>query len=332
MSIKEITESFTWSIAGENILQNTLTEIVEQKPGRKYLYLVFLVPEKISENENLYEDEFKVFEPGGWLYLNWDASEDPQTGYYRVYKSEVPYFTLDQTAENIEWTLVGDNIKYSGYSEKVDQTFAHYYYFKITSVSIWGIESEEFEFKNFRVPSTSPPQTPSMLIPFAQKGKVQVQWAGVSHASQYILYKTKLPRIIEADIPELEIISPDLFRKVFTPVALKDDFLSDRMFKLITPDFKINTETGNSKTITPKAAIPFISKFNTVQLVSKKESINNISQVKTSEKIELYKNIADKYGVLAVALYGQLDFDMAKLVVWEKIAEIDIPLGDDSSG
>ncbi len=266
------------------------------------------------------------------MHLDWKAPDEPQLDHYRVYRCEVPYFTDEQDPEELEWTMVADDLEYTGYSEKAEQTYAHYYYYKVTSVSIWGVESAASSITTIRVPSTSAPQTPSMLLPFAQKGKVKVAWAGVPHASTYILYRTKLPKIKEEDIIGLEKISPDLFTKAFTPLTLNDDFLKNRMFTRIAGNFTLKPDDGSIGIVTQIKSLPFVSKFNTFQLVTKTKLISDISKIKTTEKLDIYKNVVSKYGILAVAPYGQLDIDMAKLVLWEKVAEIKVPLGEDSTG
>ncbi len=328
----KITQSFIWISAGKNLQQNLLLDKVEQKQGRIYLYLVFLVPDENSPEDDQFPETFDLYQPGGWVDLSWKAPDDPQLGYYRVYRSEVPYFTDAQDTDEFEWTMVADNLKYTGYSEKADQTYAHYYYYKITSVSIWGVESADSSIAKIRVASTMPPQTPSMLLPFAQKGKVKVAWAGVPHASVYTLYKTKLPKIAEEDIIGLEKISPDLFTKVFTPTTLNDKFLQDRMFTRITGNFTLKPDSGNLGIVTQIKSLALVSKFNTFQLVSKPQMIADIGSIKITEKLDIYKNIVDKYGILAVAPYGQLDIGMAELVLWDKVTEVIINPGEDSTG
>jgi hypothetical protein len=327
----ELMTAFSWTIVSENLQKNTLTDLVEKKDGRIYLYLVFLVPEE-TENSIEPENIAHVFEPGGWINLSWEKPDDPQWGYYRIYRNEVEYLTEDQNPDEFDWTLVGDHILYTAYSEKADQTHAHYYYYKITSVSIWGVESGQGEIIRYRVASTSPPQTPSMLLPFAQKGKVKISWVGVPFASKYTLFRTKLPKIEEEDIADLELISPDLFTKVFTPVTLNDSFLSNRLFTGIEGDSKLKPVIKPDASITRETTLPLISKFNTVQLQNKTTTISKISQIQTVEKLDIYKNIVSKYGVLAISPYGQLDLDMAKLILWETVTQVEIPIGTPSEG
>ncbi|MFO7636414.1 MAG: hypothetical protein R6W96_03820, partial [Clostridia bacterium] len=331
MSRSELLESFFWTNVGKNLQQNLLMDPVDQQTGRLYLYLVFLVPEESdSASDDIFTGGFNIFLPGGWVNLSWTAPDDPQLGYYRVYKSEVPFFTEGQDEGSLQWTMVSDNVKFTGYSEKVDQTFAHYYYFKVTSVSIWGQESTVGAVTKIRVPATSPPQTPSMLLPFAQKGQVEIQWVGVAHASKYILYRRKLPRVLEEDIVQLQGLSPDFFKKMLTTQTLNDAYFSDRLVKF--QGMFVIPSAVEATTITPTTTIPIINKFNTVQLVSKQSMLTSISQIRTVEKIDIYKNIVDKYGILAVAPYGQLDLDMAKLVTWDTVTEITIPQGSASTG
>ena len=327
MSREELIKAFFWTLVTKDHDQNLLMDKPEIKEGRIYIYLVFLVPEPEKSSSGILDDAMKIFIPGGWVRLSWQEPDDPQIGYYRVYRTEVPYFDETFDADKAEWTMVVDNLKYTGYTEKTDQTFAHYYYYKITSVSLWGVESEKGAVTGIRVPATSPPDTPSMLLPFSQKGKVQIKWVGVPHASKYILFRRMLPKVSEEDVTILASISPKLFTNVFTPQALSDTFLTQR----ITTGISTSNELKIAP-ITQDTQIQTVSKFNTLQLVSKKTTLANISQITVNDKTAIYKDVVNKYGVLAVAPYGQLDIDMAKLVVWDKVAEIEIERGEPSTG
>ncbi len=337
LSRDEIVQSFTWNKVAQNSKYNQIMDTVQQKDGRVYLYLVFLVPENIESSDN---QGFNIFEPGGFVKLSWKAPKEPQIGYYRVYRAEVPYFEEGQDTDDIEWTLVADNLSYTGYSEKVDQTFARYYYYKITSVSVWGVESEDGTVAKIRVPATVPPRTPSMLLPFSQKGKVQVNWVGVPHASKYVVYRHKLPGIREEDVLQLENLSPVLFDKVFTPRALNDDFLTQRMIPDLgsgirggkAPKTSRAGERNTTVSITQDTALPLVTRFNTVQLASKETIMHNIGQVSVKDKVSIYQDIQKKYGVLSLIPYGQLDLEMAKLILWDKVHEVEIPLGQESTG
>ncbi|NLA10596.1 MAG: hypothetical protein GX883_00525, partial [Firmicutes bacterium] len=105
-------------------------------------------------------DEIQTPE-SGYVKLDWKASDNPQVKYYRVYRFEVPsfkegppeppskflqmwvriksFFTFWVKSEEPakepaqEWTLVGDNIIAPTYTERVEQSFAHYYYYKVTA-------------------------------------------------------------------------------------------------------------------------------------------------------------------------------------------------------
>jgi len=323
MSRKEIVEAYSWNLVSKNITENQISDAVEQKDNRTYLYLIFLVSDSSGFSQL---PGFDVFLPGGWIKLKWANSDDPQFGYYRVYKAEVPYFVDETIPDNLVWTLVKDHQKFNGHLEKINQTFAHYYYYKVTSVSLWGKESEVGDITRVRVPATSPPQTPVMLLPFAQKGQVEIQFAGVTHASKYTIFRLKLPKIEEVDIEKIKDTSNVLFEKMFNPAALSDNFISQQ---LTSVNFSL---VNNVKTITEKTTIPLADKFNTVQLEKKADIINSISQVGDKDKISLYQTIENKYGVLALTPYGQLSREIAKSVIWNNVGEINIAQGDPSTG
>ena len=130
---------------------------------------------------------------GGFVYVSWQAPADPQIEYYRVYRSEVDSFKNPIDESKLEWTLVWDRVKNTLYTERVDQSFAHYYYYKVTSVSLWGFENDVGVVSRFRVPSTKPPQTPNMLLPLSRKGRDPDNFSSVSHCDRYEIYRTAIP-------------------------------------------------------------------------------------------------------------------------------------------
>ncbi len=56
--------------------------------------------------------------------------------------------TLDKLAangltySNLEWVLVHDRLEYSSFIQEVDQDIGHYYVYKVASVSVWGVETD----------------------------------------------------------------------------------------------------------------------------------------------------------------------------------------------
>ena len=74
---------------------------------------------------------------GGFVLLEWEAPQDLQVKYYRIYRSEVRNFKKQVDESTLEWTLVGDLISGTQYTDPVEQSHAHYYYYKITAVSPW---------------------------------------------------------------------------------------------------------------------------------------------------------------------------------------------------
>ncbi len=329
LSIEEILEDYDWKLVEDNITYNQITDNVEQQSGRIYLYMIAMVPAETSLAEDI---GYTGYAPAGWINLTWERPDDLQISHFRVYKAEVPYFSESDNLESLDWTMVGDNLKYAGYTEEADQTHAHYYYYKVTSVSIWGVETNLYSSAEIRVASTVPPQAPTMLIPFPQKASVEVRWMGVPFASSYKIFKTKVPRVTEADIEAIQVKAPEMFNKIFMPEISIQIYMPD---ELIVPFSNENPSIGYmaSGTSIPSASVSeAVSNFNTLQLLSPTAIMDSIKTSPVNTKVDVYKTIVDKYGILAVSPYGLLDSSAAKLIPWDEIYVEEIPLGSESTG
>lgn len=322
MSIPDILEDNSWSLVKSDTVYNRITDTVEKKAGRIYLYMVSLVPQEAQSEE---DEGYGGYLPAGWVRMSWERPDDLQISHFKVYKAEVSYFDENNDTDSLDWTLVGDNLEYAGYSEDVDQTHAHYYYYKVTSVSVWGIESDEYALASIRVPSTVPPETPVMLIPSPQKGSVEVRWSGVPYAGKYNVYRVEMPRVKEEDITGLQIATPNLFNKIFTPELGLQIYLPEMQivpFSSETPQYS-NAVSG--LTLPSSTVSKAVSSFSTMRLLEPQSVMNDIQASSIGEKVDAYNKIVDKYGVLAAASYGFLDAAAAKLVNWEVVHEVEIP-------
>jgi len=338
MTKEEIIEAFEWHLELINTETNYFSGKVNRNENNTYIFMVCLVPEK-TETEN-FVDMFDSFMLAGWIKLQWERPQDPQVSYFRVYRAEVPYFKENEDLSKLKWNMVADNLKYTVYSEKVDQTYAHYYYYKVASVSVWGLESENGTITKYRVPSTVPPQAPTMLVPFSKKETNQVNWLGVTHANKYIIYRKRIPKINERDLQEIQSRAPDLYAQLFN-LEMYRDTLTEMAYNGQPAAETIVAANGNSSVelTLPSASISNIhniigleSRFKTMQNIDFNTFKSNISDVSVTNKQDIFKTITDKYGVLALLPYSSLDKETAGTIEWTKIAEIEIPLGEDSSG
>lgn len=346
MSEAELLESFDWTLRANNTTVNEWTDRVERRTGRTYLYLVCLIPDRPSTQ---YLEALDVYLPAGWVRVGWERPDDPQVSYFRVYRAEVLRFDDNQDLSALNWHMVSDNTKTTVYSEKVDQTDAHYYLYKITSVSIWGIESEEGAVVRYRVPSTVAPQAPTLLVPFSRKGINEINWLGVPHATRYVVYRVMVPRVDAGDLQDMGDSFPNLFDKMFAV---------DRYRSVYRPDEAITNPVNNQ--VRPGGALPAIQSLAAAagfypaaggisQASDDKPTANMISRFKTSEtdssaflsgisgismadKSSLVQGIADKYGVLAITAYSSLDEELAGTVAWQEIGEVVVPPGEDPTG
>ncbi|MDX1358409.1 MAG: hypothetical protein R3232_06235, partial [Clostridia bacterium] len=329
LSVEEIIEDYDWSLIEGGITYNQVTDNVSKQEGRIYLYMISMVPAETGGDE---DDGYGGYAPAGWINLSWERPDDLQISYFKVYKAEVPYFTEGEDLDSLDWTLVGDNIKYAGYTEEADQTHAHYYYYKITSVSIWGVETDAYSSAKIRVASTVPPQAPTMLIPFPQKATVEVRWMGVPFASSYKVFRTMIPRVTEDDIADIQVKAPEMFERIFMPE------ISLQIYMPEIEIFPFSYDTPTAKYMTADYMVPSatvseaVSNFNTLQLLSPTTIMSNIQQSPVNTKVDVYQDIVDKYGILSVTPYGLLDVSAAKLIQWDEVHVEEIPLGQDSTG
>ena len=329
LSVEEILEEYNWKLVEDNITYNQITDNVDKQDGRIYLYMIAMVPAETSLAEDI---GYSGYAPAGWINLTWERPDDLQISHFRVYKAEVLYFSESDNLDTLDWTLVGDNLKYAGYTEEADQTHAHYYYFKITSVSIWGVETEVYSSADIRVASTVPPQAPVMLIPFPQKASVEVRWAGVPYASSYKIFKTRIPKVKEEDIESIQLKAPEMFDKIFMPEISMQIYMPEMIiapFSQENPSIAFMASGTDIPAITAPEAV---SNFNTLQLMAPTTIMNSIKTSPVSTKVDVYNSIVEKYGILAVSPYGLLDSTAAKLIPWEEVHIEEIALGQDSTG
>ena len=116
---------------------------------------------------------------GGFVLLEWEEPRDLQVKYYRIYRSEVKNFKEPVDESKLEWTMVGDLVFGTQYTDPVEQSHAHYYYYKITAVSPWGVESSVGAVEKFRVPLTKPSQTTNLLLPLSIKNGIEMNCSSV---------------------------------------------------------------------------------------------------------------------------------------------------------
>ena len=332
LTSEEIVEAFSWKLVESSTVMNRVETTVEKKDNRLYLFMICLKSEISSEPA----EEYNTYLPAGWVRLNWDRPEDRQLSYFRVYRAEVPYFIEGENTDQLNWTMVADHLNYAVYSEKVDQTFAHYYYYKVSSVSVWGVESQQPVTK-IRIPATVAPSPPKMLVPFSRKEINEVNWIGVPHASKYVIYRYKLPKIQDNDIFEMRQQSPLLHDEMFDVQLYYDVYSSSKEAVpagMVTAAVSNNLPALNPGAATQqiKATTDMTTRFKTIQNTDSKAFQARMSKLPTADKQEVFQTLADKYGILAVAPYSSLSRELAELIFWEKAGEMTIPLGQDSSG
>jgi hypothetical protein len=236
MSRDELLRMGRWERVNETALtQNQLlVGGINASPGSLSVFLVCLEPEGAADSEQggisshflgttqagleriSFVPEFLDAPEGGYVYVDWPAPEDPQVEYYRVYRSEVPSFKNPVDESTLEWTMVGDRLSHPKYTERVDQSFAHYYYYRVTSVSPWGVESAAGAVQRFRVPATKPPQTPNLLLPLQTKDGVKVQFSAVTHCDRYEIYRAAIPRPGQVELHELLNTDKELHAVLFS--------------------------------------------------------------------------------------------------------------------
>lgn len=286
--------------------------------------------------DNLYKQ--KTPEPGGFVSLKWEKSEDPQVGTYRVYRAEVKSFKKKYDSDDLEWTLVADNLQLPRYTDRTDQDHAHYYYYKITTVSVWGVESGSYSYDRIRVPSMKPPQTPAMRVSLSKKGGVQVNFSQVPYCSYYEIYRTPVPRI---NIAALKNVDKTLLTELFIGQNEKDKFYSgealtaiDELAKL--PD--VNKEAEKSQGFGKPAntsyyylgnyPVNMLTRLRTPSIGDLTEARKKLDSVPEEKRIDMLKEILNIYGPLALADYADLSYDSLKEIRWEKIGEV--PVDEDT--
>ena len=362
MSRTELLRMGMWERMNELALtQNQLlVSGMDPTPGNLAVFLICLEPEasESSELESLlqrFDDlhhigrqsqestQSEINPEGGYVYIDWDAPDDPQIEFYRVYRSEVPSFKKPVDESALEWTLVGDRLVNPKYTERVEQTFAHYYYYKITSVSPWGIESTVGRVQRFRVPSTKPPQTPNLLLPLQTKEGVKVQFSAVSHCDRYEIYRAAIPRPGQEDIDELLSLDPELHAVLFASPAEEDIFLKNLLRTSLIPNPSMNsgpdganpspaagrsgTEAGSSAPQNASGSylpvqINPISRLKTLTGFNAASVIDNLTGLDDDRLRITYNTILDKYGPLALADYDVLSIEMMNRVKWVKVGEL----------
>jgi hypothetical protein len=362
MSRAELLRMGMWERMNELALtQNQLlVRGMDPTPGSLAVFLICLEPEasETSELESMLQRlgdlhytgrqstgsaQSEKNPEGGYVYIDWDAPDDPQIEFYRVYRSEVPSFKKPVDESTLEWTLVGDRLVNPKYTERVEQTYAHYYYYKVTSVSPWGVESAVGRVQRFRVPSTKPPQTPNLLLPLQTKDGVKVQFSAVSHCDRYEIYRTAIPRPGQKDIEEMLSSAPELHAALFASPAQEDVYLTNLLRTSLIPNSSMNTgpdgvnpspavgqsgtEAGSSAPqnasgsylpvqINPIIRLKTLTGFNAASV------IDNLTGLDDDQLRITYNTILDKYGPLALADYDVLSIEMMNRVKWVKVGEI----------
>lgn len=245
---------------------------------------------------------------GGFVFLEWEEPKDLQVKHYRVYRSEVKNFKKEANVSKLEWTMVGDLISGTQYTDPVEQSHAHYYYYKITAVSPWGVEASVGKVEKFRVPSTKPPQTPNLLLPLSSKDGIKVNFSAVEYCSRYEIYRTEVPKIT---VKKLKQIDDSILKHLFTTPSKEDDFLTDM---LVSGTNAVQTDS--------EGASNAIQSFKTVSLSDPSKLSQELSQLDIAKRQEVYSDIIHEFGPLAVSDYRDLSVQMMGLVEWKKVGEL----------
>lgn len=291
---------------------------LDTTPGSLSLFLVCLEPEDVAEIgaalgvELDIASRFAGIPEGGYVYVDWDAPNDPQVAYYRVYRSEVSSFAGEINEPALAWTLVGDRITAPEYTERVEQTYAHYYYYKVTAVSLWDVESTIGAVQSFRVPSTKPPQTPSLLLPLSTKNGVEINFSSVSHCIRYEIYRAAIPVVSQELLDQLLEKDPKLFRALFETPSKKDIFLTGMLTDALS--------SGGSA-VSPDEINP-LGRFRTLSQLSNADILSNLSKLGDAGGLSAYNEVLDTFGPLALAEYRDLSVEMMKRVLWIKVGEV----------
>ncbi len=324
-----------WTKLTENALEQNqfLVKGLKSEGDGVHIFLICLEPEaeSVSSEEGSTEKEtgelkLKFLEcvigelpinqnpEGGFVLLEWEEPQDLQVKYYRIYRSEVKNFKEPVDESKLEWTMVGDLVFGTQYTDPVEQSHSHYYYYKITAVSPWGVESSVGAVEKFRVPSTKPPQTPNLLLPLSRKDGIEVNFSSVEYCCRYEVYRAEIPKITAE---KLINIDPSIMEQIFATPTENDKFL--------TAILKKGTESAQSgSNLTVNALLG----FKTVNLSQPTFLSEKLSQVDVSRRQDTYSRIIHELGPLAVSEYRDLSIQMMGLVKWKKIGEL--PVDEDS--
>ena len=324
MTRDELVMMGPWEKAADKTLtQNQLVlGGLDKSPGSVSLFLICLQPEmdpgiisalqrtgssgKLFENPELVS---RLSVEGGFVTLNWGAPEDPQVQFYRVYRAEVPSFKKPVDESTLDWTLVGDRLTTPKYIDPVEQSHAHYYYYRVVSVSPWGVESSTGIMERFRVPSTKPPQTPNLLLPLQRKDGVQINFSAVPHCDRYVVYRAAIPKISDS---YLAAIDPRLKAVLFESPSESDTFLTSMLMKSI--QLTAQSQTGMS-------SLSAVSRFKTLNYTVGSLS-ERLELVPGDRRLDIYQRIMKDFGPLALADYRDLSVEMMSLVSWEVVGEL----------
>lgn len=309
---------------------------LSRQPGSISLFLVCLQPElkisyELTASGAISLDYIDLFlnavstddaPEGGYVYIDWEAPDDPQVASYRVYRSEVSSFKKPIDESKLEWTLVGDNLKIPKYTERVEQSFAHYYYYKVTSVSPWGVESTVGQVQRFRVPSTKPPETPSLLLPLSRKDGVQINFSAVSHCDRYEIYRAAIPVISDKLYFEMLDENIEILSGLFESPSQADTFMTGILKKSLDPG-------SLPKAAALGTAVLPVSRFKTIPFTGYSAITDNIASLEKQTALDTYNWILNKFGPLALADYKDLSESMLEKVVWVKVGEV--PADEDTT-
>ncbi|MGI6072388.1 MAG: hypothetical protein ACOX75_05185 [Lachnospiraceae bacterium] len=320
-----------WTRLTDNVLEQNQYLVQGLNPGGDGVHLFLICLEPADESSSSEEDGTKdgtgelslnllksvigglpinQNPEGGFVLLEWEEPQDLQIKYYRIYRSEVSNFKKPVNESDLEWTLVGDQISGTQYTDPVEQSHAHYYYYKITAVSPWGVESSVGTVEKFRVPSTKPPQTPNLLLPLSRKDGIQVNFSSVEYCCRYEVYRAEIPKITAE---KLKSIDPSIMERIFTTPSVSDEFL--------TTILKEGTDSARSGS---DQMINALLGFKTVNLSQPLHLSEKLTQVDVSRRQDAYSKIIHELGPLAVSDYRDLSINMMGFVKWEKIGELPV--------
>lgn len=333
MSRQEIIESYRWELAEANTVNNQFQDSVTKKSGRVFLYMVSIIPLDTEEEK---DDVFSEFTEGGWVTVKWNKPSDSQVSYYKVYRAEVNSFS-GLTYSNLDWVLVQDRLEYSSFIQEVDQDIGHNYVYKVVSVSVWGVETEDPGYAKIRVDGTVPPSTPNMLIPMSSQDKIEVRWEGVANAVKYVVFRHKIPKVNQSDITSLMTNSPNVFDTVFDTSRIETivEFKNPGDYVIEGPQSStpgiMDIDGTISSTLLESAVAKSATKFNISAQMGFESIKSDLETVSTSEKLKAYQDIANKYGATAVIPYWNLDVDLRETIEWDTVKTYVLSTGQDST-